>query len=162
MIIRATANLRQVLDESGAVKCGAAAPDETWYANLVRFSRSRWLLLMHQATLFPVVVVGVRAADLREFPGLACGAIAEALGDVGLSPATLGRLDPADVVVAPTDDRSMLGHLNQMKSEIEYAIDAAGGADLVESAALHRWLLETPRSRGGAYVFPADLIRELR
>lgn len=162
MIVRATAKLRDALELPVGVEPELTVAGETWYANLVKISRWRWLLLMHESTLFPAVIPGVRAADLRRFPELVRGGTEGAIADVGLQPASWA-LDPGELSVAPAADRSMLGFLNQMKVEIEYALWRTGAnPEDVDVPRIHRQLAETPRRRQGTYVFAADLVRQRR
>lgn len=163
MIVRATAKLRDALELPVGVEPELTVAGETWYANLVKLSRWRWLFLMHESTLFPVVIPGVRAADLRRFPELVCDGAEGALADVGLQATASWALDPGELSVVPAVDRSMLGFLNQMKVEIEYALWRTGAnPEDVDVPRLHRQLAETPRRRQGTYVFAADLARQRR
>ncbi len=43
--------------------------DEDWYANLIWIQRRKCLLLMHTATLFPLLAVNVSKRDLRDLGG---------------------------------------------------------------------------------------------
>jgi hypothetical protein len=91
------------------VVCG-----EDWYANLLWLSGRRCLLLTHAATLFTVFEADVRAADLRDPGRLVTGLISRELLREQLPADTFGRANPADVGLAKTADRSVLGCMNDM------------------------------------------------
>ena len=158
VIVRATAKLRKALKASaGDVAVGG---DDAWYANVVTIARQRWLLLLHEETLFPVVVPDVRAADLRVFGELVCIAIAERLVDCALPPATFGTLYPADVHVGSTASKRVLGHLTHVALEVGHSVSGSGGPEHVDLVGLTDFLARTPRRRGGSYVYGIDMASE--
>lgn len=159
MIVRATKKLRTLLRDT--VPPDADRIDDEWYANVITVRRERWLILMHAPSLFPVAIRNVRAADLRAFHKLACGAIAETAAREDLPLTRFGNLDPASVRVAPTADRRTVGFLTQSTLELEHAIFHGGGPDAVDVAELNAWLARSLRNRDG-YIRPIDLAREPR
>lgn len=162
MIVRATKKLRDALKRVDLAEAEPDARGEVWYANLVTFSRQRWLLLMHEETLFPVVIRDVRAADLRRFAQLVTGEVAVAAGDAGLRVGTFGHLNPIGVRIAATDSKRMLGLLSRMHDDLDYAIQRAGGPKRVDIPDVNRFLVSTLLGDGSGrdYVRPIDLARD--
>lgn len=159
MIVHATKKLRAILRDTAPRDPDAI--DDEWYANVLTVGRQRWLILMHAPSLFPVAIRDVRAADLRAFPKLVCGAVADTAAREGLPPTRFGNLDPASVRVVPTADRRAVGFLTQTTLELEHAIFHEGGPDAVDVAELNAWLARSLRNRDG-YIRPIDLAREPR
>lgn len=74
----------------------------------------------------------------------------------GLPVDALGPLDPTAVQIAKTANRSVLGFMNDMAVQIEYAVASAGGLPRCDAADVSRHLRRTPYNRGG-YLYPIDL-----
>jgi hypothetical protein len=130
--------------------------EDDWYANLLWLERRKCLLLTHAGTLFSVFVPDVRAAELRPLGPYFVAAVEADLQTEGLPADALGPLDPADVHIAKTASRSVLGFMNDMAVHVEYAVASAGGLSRCDPAAISRHLRRTPYNRGG-YLYPIDL-----
>jgi len=106
--------------------------------------------------LFSVVIADVRLADLRPLgPSLVEKLHAE-LHAEQLPLETFGALDPRALQVAKTASGSVLGYMNDMKQQIDYAVDTNGGLKHCDIDSINRHLRRTPYHRG-AYVYPIDL-----
>jgi hypothetical protein len=112
VILRCTARLLALLGVKPERLTLVSAND--WYANLLWIERRKCILMTHAGTLFSVFAPDVRKADLAPLGGFAVSAIQRALVAEGLPREALGRLDPADVRVAPTASRSILASMNEM------------------------------------------------
>lgn len=157
MIVRCTARLLRLL-APGEVADVPSAPND-WYANLIWIDRRKCLLLVHANTLFPVFIADVRKPQLTRFSVYLAGTVVTALADEGLSPDSLGPLDPAHVQVARTASRSVLGFMSDMASTSQYLAERAGGINHLDTGELNAFLRRTPFNRGG-YIRPIEAARQ--
>jgi hypothetical protein len=132
-------------------------PDgEDWYSNLLWLSGRKCLLLTHAATLFTIFEADVRAADLRDPGRLVTGLISRELLREQLPADTFGRTAPADVSLAKTADRSVLGCMNDMAFMCEAVTTRSGGLATANIADLNRALRRNINSARG-YQPPIEL-----
>jgi len=157
VIVRCTARLLKLL---APVELADAqpAPDD-WYANLIWIDRRKCLLVVHADTLFPVFVADVRKPQLTNFGQYIAGTVATALADESLAADCLGPIDPAQVLVARTASRSVLGVMNDMASMSERLAEQAGGITRLDVEDLNAFLRRTPYRRDG-YFRPVEAARQ--
>ena len=98
----------------------------------------------------------MRAADLRHPGRLVTGLISRELLREQLSVDTFGRPDPADVSLAKTADRSVLGCLNDMALMCETVTIRSGGLASIDIADLNQALRRNINSARG-YQPPIEL-----
>ena len=157
MIVRCTSRLLKLLApvELADVQ---PAPDD-WYANLIWIDRRKCLLVVHADTLFPVFVADVRKPQLANFGQYIAGTVATALADEGLAADCLGPIGPAQVPVARTASRSVLGVMNDMASMSQRIAEQAGGITRLDVEDLNAFLRRTPYRRDG-YFRPVEAARQ--
>ncbi len=155
MIVRCTRKLLAVIRPT---RLAGGLPDgEDWYANLLWFSGRKCLLLTHAATLFTVFESDVRAAGLRDTGQMVTGLIRRELAREQLPEDTFGSLDPGEVALARTADRSVLGCMNDMAFMCGVSIDRSGGLVGTDIAGLNQALRRNiNRPRG--YTPPVELV----
>jgi hypothetical protein len=140
-----------------AVADPAPVPDpEDWYANLLRFDRRKCLLLTHSATLFTIYEADVTASALRATRQLVTGLIERELRREKLPAGTFGDMEQAEVLLAKTADRSVLGCMNDMAFSCEHAIGEAGGVARTDLAELNQALRRNINSARG-FCRPIEL-----
>lgn len=159
MILRCTAKLLALLDAPRNPSCGGPTADD-WYANQLWIDRRKCLLLTHAGTLFSVFVPDVRAVHLRSLGRLLVPRIHAELAAEDLPADTFGALDPDDLFLAKTADRSVLGCMNDLTQVCLAAVEHDGGLNKLDLATLHHRLQRNLSSARG-YVPAIDLIREL-
>ena len=155
MVVRCSKKALDLIGSAGGPLSTAAPADTDWYLNLLWIDRRKCLLLVHAETLFAVIVPDVRKADLRPFDTFATNTITSALTEEDLPAATFGQLDPANVRVAKTASRSVLRFMTVMAFHAHYLIDADGGLEHGDIAAINRHLHRTPYNRG-EYIWPIE------
>lgn len=154
MILRCTNKLLAVIKP---VRLAAPAPDgEDWYANLLWLGGRKCLLLTHAATLFTIFEPDVRAAGLRDPGRLLARLIRRELEREHLPPDTFGALEPGELVLAKTSDRSVLGCMNDMAVMCEVVVDRSGGLASTDVAGLNQSLQRNINSARG-YIPPIEL-----
>jgi hypothetical protein len=157
MTLRCTKKALALLRISARALADPLPGKDDWYLNLLWLDRRKCLLLTHAATLFPVFVADVRAAQLRQLGSFITGRIEAELASERLPGDCLGRLDPDAVHVAKTASRSVLGFMNEMASYLEYVVADAGGLSNSDSIELNRHLRRRLYSRDG-YATPLELV----
>ena len=133
--------------------------DDDWYLNLVWIERQKCLLLTHTGTLFSVLRVGVRVADLRPLGDYLVGAIQIELRAEGLPADTFSGLEPGSVQLAKTASRSTLGFMTEMAFELGWIITDNGGLRRSDVNELNHALRRLLWNRGD-YVRPIELVKQ--
>lgn len=155
MILRCTAKARALLGVHHLVQ--ASPGDDEWYLNVLWFDRRKCLLLVHAETLFPVFVADVRKADLAPVDAWLARVVRRELVSEGLAEDTLGPL-AGPVEVAKTASRQVLGFMNEMALQAEYAVTESGSLAACDIDALNRWLRRDLHNLNGRYVTSLELI----
>jgi hypothetical protein len=99
-------------------------PLSGWHANLLTLQRRNCVLLVHDATRFPLFIKGLVKADFARFDELFADALMNTLLKLGANPT---QLDKAAALLAPcrfdTDcNRSVQATLNQMAGDIRHML----------------------------------------
>lgn len=102
----------------------ASSPLSGWHANLVLLQRRQCVLMLHDATRFPVFMPCLTKADFAEFNYRFVDAFMNTLLKCG---ADTHHMDAADACLQPLQagnpcDRSVLGTLNQMQGDVEHML----------------------------------------
>jgi hypothetical protein len=158
VILRCTANALALLGVRLAALPDLRPSEDDWYLNLLWIERRKCLLLTHAETLFPVLALDVRKADLRPLGPYVVNLIGDQLRTEGLPPDAFGLLAPDDVRLAKTASRSVLGVMNNAAFHARYRIEAMGGIDRADPLCLNQYLRRTLHSRAGSYATPLDLL----
>jgi hypothetical protein len=124
VIIRCTAKVLKLLGERPVADVEPG--DDDWYLNLLWLGGRKCLLLVHATTLFPVFTADVRTAQLRPLGQWVTARVVPELLSEQLSPNALGTLNAADAVITKAASRRVLGVMNDMTLQIEFAASDAG------------------------------------
>ena len=162
MILRGTVKMLTLLGVRAAALPDFPSSDDDWYLNLFWIERRKCLLLIHAGTLFPVFVADVRKADITPIEPYVVSLVEKHLHSEGLAANTLGLLNPDDVHLAKTANRSILGVMNDAALHARYRIEAMGGIDRSDTLFLNRFLRRVLHNRAGDYVTPLDLVAQRR
>lgn len=157
MILRCTAKLLKLVGEKPVADAGDG-PE--WYGNLIWIERRKCLLFTHAETLFSFMVSDVRRADIAPLEPFVLGRIRHELASEGLRPEPFGVGRDADMVVARTNDRGVLGSMNDLAFQCQHAAASDGGLEHLDMREWNRQLHRTPMG-ARKYGFPIDLAREL-
>lgn len=122
-------------------------PLSGWHGNLISLQRRNTLLLVHDATRFPLVLPALTKPDWQELNDRFADALMNTLLKCG---ATEAQMEAAQQALRPlqvdTDcSRSVQGTLNRMKGDIEHLLwyDQANIAEL-SGYRLGAWLADRP------------------
>jgi hypothetical protein len=129
---------KKLLDRIGApspVTAPTTAILGDWYARPVAVGRQRLVLLISEHSRLPVVVP---ARDLKHLATNFPDALSLVLLGLALPPSVVKRevAETREAVIAPTDNRSLLGTLNDFSYLLIGYAESAPGIDLVDLALL--------------------------
>jgi hypothetical protein len=167
MMLRCTTKALALITGSasgGGHLTDAESDDEDWYLNLIYLDRRKCLLVVHAGTMFPVLTVDVRKADLTPIGPWVTALIQRELEVTGLPPDTFGHLDPAEVRLGRTANRRMVSFMNQMAWTCRWIVARDGGLAQCDTDDLNRWLKKELHSRRelgpSAYLTAMDLVAQ--
>lgn len=139
------------------------APEESgWHANLLRIDRRKCVLFTHDPTLFSFVRCGLTRPDFAQFPEVFGQGLFATLNQSGFDQAAIERMldQNSEVRYAKTNNRRVLGSMNDMKQILEWSIQSAGGLAHADLDDLTRMLNQTPFKLID-YDHPIDRLRRL-
>lgn len=158
LLLRCTAKLRKEMGLKEAGLYGGEAPGsplDTWYANLLRISRRKCVLFTHAESLFSFLTFDASKARLKNLDAVFCERLQEAMMREGFDPSVIERLMGRyeDARYARTDNRKVLGSMNDLTSLYKHHILSQGGADYCDLPATILKLNRVPFSPlGGRYA----------
>ena len=137
---------------ASGISATATNPLGDWHANLITVQRRNCVLLVHDATRFPLFMIGLLKADFAKFDWLFADILMNTLLKIG---ANQPQLDTAAALLTAcsfdTDcNRSVQGTMNQMKGDIEHMFwhDNAR-IDQISAYQTGAWLADRPcRAKG--------------
>ena len=128
-----------------------------WYAAPLGVNRQRYVLLISERSRLPVLMAG---RDLKHLADNFPDALAAVLWGLGISAAVIQREVQAtrDAAIAKTNNRSLLGTLNDFSFLLKWQLQGRQEIDLVEEALrLSRTPVQPLRPTG----FPDKVTRQL-
>jgi len=140
--LRATKKVLRYLPASP----GTSEPSTTalgdWYVNRLVIDRQPLLLMMSSKSLLTMLTP---ARDLRSLPARLADLVGGRLRRLGVAPTLVSAELSAmrDVVVAPTNDRHVLGYLTEFTRELPYHLPV-GGWDVTTLPFTEMQLARTP------------------
>ena len=158
-MLRCTLKVLELLGTDPRDLVAVEPTDQDWYVNLLWLDGRKCLLLAHAGTLFSVFVPDTRKADLIPIGPSVVDMIHSELEAESLPLDRLGVLDPGHLTLAKTENRTVLGYMNEMARFCEYAVDDAGGLSRCDARKLNRQLrreLHLSRQPPG-YLVPIEL-----
>jgi hypothetical protein len=119
-----------------------------WHANIFTFDRRFYVIFVHDKTRLTSLAGPVKKSDLQDLGNLLSGALEAVLVHEQFSPATinfaLSRIQDMDI--SKTDNRSILGTINDNIFHIDYHAWAGGGVEAAGLAALSARVNNMPMS----------------
>ena len=131
-----------------------------WHANLIHVDRRKCVLFVNDKTLFNFIAADVSRAQIRDLGGLFNGLLQCVLADEGFDALVLERImsEYVGLGYAKTNNRSVLGSMNDLAFHYKYHIQAAGGVHAYAVPGIIRKLNRMPM---GAirYAYPVEVLR---
>jgi len=161
MILRCTAKILKLLGPDALSTSGSAIDphDDDWYLNLLWLDGRKCVLVTQAGTLFSALAADVKVAALRSIGTFTVKLIERELESEGLPLDVFGQLDPADVNIAKTADRSVLGCMNDMGHMCRFTVEDAGSLERCDLGALNHRLRRTILGPLGS-TYPIELVLE--
>ena len=99
-------------------------PLSGWHANLLTLQRRNCVLLVHNQTRFPVLMIGLAKKDFDALDYHFADCLMNTLLKVGTNEQQMQAAQEllAPVAINKSDDRSVQGTLNQMAGDIEHML----------------------------------------
>jgi len=99
-------------------------PLSGWHGNVITIARRQCILMVHNATRFPVLLIGLTKKDFATLDYLFSDALMNTLLKVGADEDQMQAAQHllAPLCFAPSNDRSVQGTLNQMKADFEHML----------------------------------------
>jgi hypothetical protein len=119
-----------------------AFPSESWHANLLIIDRRKCVLVTHNKTLYSVFMPAYRQPQFKQFPHLFQQTLFKSLRVDGfIQPQIEYWLDQMrDIQFSKTNNRSVLGSMNEFTASIQLHTSANGGLMKTDMNALHQYL----------------------
>ncbi|GAB4455379.1 MAG: hypothetical protein Kow0031_37080 [Anaerolineae bacterium] len=147
-------NLPQLSPESNTTLLG------DWFANMFRMGHSKYMLFTNAETLYSFLVE-YKKSDLADISEFFRFNLEFSLFDEGFSNEQIDRLlaEYGEVRLAKTDNRSVLGSMNDMVMLYKYIIMDMGGPKEADLAQAIREINRTPQLKRNG-IFPNRMLRE--
>jgi hypothetical protein len=124
-----------------AVAANDPPPLTAWYVNVLTVDRRKCLHVTEATTFYPVVIAGVRKADMADFGGLVRQHLRVTLGNDGFSRAEIAAAVTAGPdAFAKTASRQVLGVMNDQAAGVEAFVAGHGGLARTDMAQANTWL----------------------
>ena len=126
----------------------AEATGESWHANLFLIERRKCVLLTHDATLYTVFVPGLKKPEFARLDDVFGQRLFTTMRWDEFSQEQIERILDACRVICytRTNNRSVLGSMNDLRFQIEVTAQMDGGLDHVDLFDLHHRLNRIPMS----------------
>ena len=140
VVIRCTQKLLRRVDASGSGDVSSTTRLGDWSANLLGVRQQRFVLLVSECSRLPVLLP---ARDVRHIAQHLADALALVLQALGVSSFAIRREleEMRESVIASTNNRSVLGSVNDFAKAAKWRLHEEPDADLI---AVALWLSETP------------------
>lgn len=132
-----------------------------WYANLLTISRQKALLFTNEPTLYSFAVLGVRKPELDSIVQVFLEYLRLNLAHEEIPAHVIARLasEYRDMAIARTDNRSVLGSMNDVAEMLEHYVFDAGGVGDPDMLAINKQLNQSPH-KPLAWKCSAEALRE--
>jgi len=134
----------------------------SWHANLLRIDRRKCVLFTNDRTLYSFFVPGLKRPEFKRFRDVFRHNLFKCLVNDGFSQTQIEKVlsEYQTIGIAKTNNRSVLGSMNDLAFQIEYRVAAFGGLENTDLIILNSDLNRTPM---GAikYMNSIELLRTM-
>ena len=133
-----------------------------WHANLLRIERRKCVLVTNDKTLYTIFIPGLKKSDFNDFGEVFRHHIFKNLLHERFAQAQIEAVldEHRTILFARTNNRSVLGSMNDQKFHLEFFIASRGGLAQASHYEHNRKLNRIPFSAIGG-TCPIDRIKEL-
>jgi hypothetical protein len=117
-----------------------------WHANLLRIERRKCVLFTNDKTLYSFFVPGLKKPEFNHFDELFRQYLFKSLLNEGFSQSQMERVlsEYQTIIFGKTNNRSVLGSMNDLSFQLEYHIKASGGLSYLDLVALNKQINRIP------------------
>jgi len=147
-IIRCTKKLLTELKTKLSEGAISSSEVGSWHANLLRIDRRRCILFTNDATLYSFLIPGLKKPQFENFREVFGQNLFKNLlwENFPQNQIEIVLDEHREVIIAKTNNRSVLGSMNDLAFQLKYQIAAMGGLDNVDLAELNHGLNRIPMS----------------
>lgn len=165
-LIRCTAKVQKEMGLETAVLTEDAPKSALlgqWHCNLIYIDRRKCILFANDKTLFNFIVPDVSRAEIRELGEMFKLNLGCVLNAEGFHQDLVAKVlsEYAEIEYGKSNDRRVLGSLNDLAFHYRHWITECGGVRSTEIPAIIQKLNRMPMKRFKEYLWPADEIRKL-
>ncbi|SER23939.1 pRiA4b ORF-3-like protein [Gracilibacillus ureilyticus] len=162
MLIQCTKALQKYLKIEPNQKSVQEHSLTAWHGQVKKFNRRNTVILVHDSSLYVVILNGVKAKDLKNFDRLVKKAIADTFCADGFNEQVIWEeLLKGDISYTSTKDRKTVASLNQLVQEIEFFIDEADPESLIQAEICKKVNIRLYKSSTGKYVKPIEEMQSI-
>ncbi|MFD2655599.1 plasmid pRiA4b ORF-3 family protein [Gracilibacillus thailandensis] len=162
MLIQSTKALQKYLKVDLEPKQELAAPLTGWHAHLKKIDRRNTIILVHDISLYTVILYGVKAKDVKNFEQLIKQAITDTLIADGFNEQIIQtELVAGDLSYTSTKDRKMVASLNQIIQEIEFFMYEANSESMIQPSVSRKVNRSLHKSSSGEYIKPIEKLQHV-
>lgn len=134
----------------------------SWHANLITIDRRKCVLFVNDKTLFNFLIPDVSREQIRRLDTLFRDFLQCILAEEGFDKTTTDKIlqEYAEIGFANTNNKSVLGSMNDLAKHYNYHIQEEGGVHSCMVPQIIHDLNRMPMSAIAAH-FPIDALREL-
>jgi hypothetical protein len=140
----------------------ASSPLSSWHANLIFIGRRKCVIFVNDRTLFNFIAPDVRRAEIRNLSEIFLSYLPCVLNEERLPKRVVDQIvaESSDMTYGNTNNKSVLGSVNDLVFHYEYHILSAGGVHSAEVPSIIKALNHMPM---GAlqYAFPIEELKAL-
>lgn len=163
MIIHCTKALAAKLSDVSPAPLSDTNPIGSWHAHLHLIDRRQCVMFCHDTTRFILFQAGLQKEQFKCLGQLHKELFKFALISLGVSNSGIKRVElamgPAQFDTAT--DRSVLGTLNQSRSDFDYFISDYSNILEVDPVIAAQWLNKRPLTARGTWLWPNKSMLEL-
>jgi hypothetical protein len=163
MIFHCTKALAVKLPEVSKAPLTNNNPIGSWHAHLHVIDRRRCVMFCHDTTRFILFQAGLKKEQFNNLGQLHKDLFKFALTSMGVSDSGIKRVELATGMPQfdTSTDRSVLGTLNQSRSDFDHFICDYNNILEVDSVIAARWLNDRPMTARGTLLWPDKSMIEL-
>ena len=161
-VLRCTLKLLNELGVAPEEVDGSAGALGQWHANLLRFARRKCVLFTNDLTLYSVFVPGLRKPEFQRIVDVFGQAVFRSLRLDGLSQNQIEAVldEIGEIHIAKTNNRSVLGSMNDLAYQLEWMISSYGGVEMSSIDDINHQLNRIPMSAIEPHIYSIDALRD--
>ena len=165
-ILRCTQKLLKELRTAPSQLVESVGALGSWHANLLRFERRKCVLFTNDATLYSVFVPGLRKSQFQCIVDVMGQALFRSLRLADFSEpqiaAIIREVDGSnELQIAKTNNRSVLGSMNDMAYQIESMVVSEGGLGMCSLDEINRQLNRIPMSAIRPHTYSVNALQSM-